>query len=396
MQRNTTQARAEDHAVAHLAAIVMHAHDAIISKTLDGTVVSWNPAAERMFGYSAAEIIGKSIVAIIPPERLHEEDEILGRLRRGEIIDHFETERVRKDGQRIPISLTISPIRRADGAIIGASKIARDISEKKRIEQERDLLLLREQEARAEAEAANRAKDDFLAVLSHELRTPLSTIVTGARVLRNITRHDETANRTREAIERQASHLSAMLEDLLDFKRIVSRTIVLDPRPCDLGEVVRECITALKETGRFKDHALAVDLKPVQVNADVVRLNQVLVNPDRQRFEVHPAWRFNPSLRQGGGHRRRVPSRGHGDRHQRRRALSDLRLIRARRHLDGACPQRARRGFGSGPPSRRASRWDGAGVERRPREGQHIHRATAPTRGISFIVSLRRVIRRDG
>jgi len=278
MQRNTTQARAEDHAVAHLAAIVMHAHDAIISKTLDGTVVSWNPTAERMFGYSAAEIIGKSIVTIIPPERLHEEDEILGRLRRGEIIDHFETERVRKDGQRIPISLTISPIRRADGAIIGASKIARDISEKKRIEQERDLLLLREQEARAEAEAANRAKDDFLAVLSHELRTPLSTIVTGARVLRNITRHDETANRTREAIERQASHLSAMLEDLLDFKRIVSRTIVLDPRPCDLGEVVRECITALKETGRFKDHALAVDLKPVQVNADVVRLNQVLVN----------------------------------------------------------------------------------------------------------------------
>jgi PAS domain S-box-containing protein len=278
MQRNTTQARAEDHAVAHLAAIVMHAHDAIISKTLDGTVVSWNPTAERMFGYSAAEIIGKSIVAIIPPERLHEEDEILGRLRRGEIIDHFETERVRKDGQRIPISLTISPIRRADGAIIGASKIARDISEKKRIEQERDLLLLREQEARAEAEAANRAKDDFLAVLSHELRTPLSTIVTGARVLRNITRHDETANRTREAIERQASHLSAMLEDILDFKRIVSRTIVLDPRPCDLGEVVRECITTLKETGRFKDHALAVDLKPLPVNADVVRLNQVLVN----------------------------------------------------------------------------------------------------------------------
>ena len=278
MQRNTTQAQAEDHAVAHLAAIVMHAHDAIISKTLDGTVVSWNPTAERMFGYSAAEIIGKSIVTIIPPERLHEEDEILGRLRRGEIIDHFETERVRKDGLRIPISLTISPIRRADGAIIGASKIARDISEKKRIEQERDLLFLREQEARAEAEAANRAKDDFLAVLSHELRTPLSTIVTGARVLRNITRHDETANRTREAIERQASHLSAMLDDLLDFKRIVSRTIVLDPRPCDLGEVVRECITTLKETGRFKDHALAVDLKPVQVNADVVRLNQVLVN----------------------------------------------------------------------------------------------------------------------
>ena len=278
MQRNTMQARAEDHAAAHLAALVMHASDAIISKTLDGIVVSWNPAAEHMFGYSAAEIIGQSIVTIIPPERRHEEDEILGRLRRGDVIDHFETERVRKDGQRIPISLTISPIRRADGAIIGASKIARDISEKKRIEQERDLLLLREQEARAEAEAANRAKDDFLAVLSHELRTPLATIVTGARVLRNITRHDETANRTREAIERQASHLSAMLDDLLDFKRIVSRTIVLDPRPCDLGEVVRECITALKETGRFKDHALAVDLKPVQVNADVVRLNQVLVN----------------------------------------------------------------------------------------------------------------------
>lgn len=117
-----------------LAAIVNSSDDAIISKNLDGVITSWNAGAERLFGYTAEEVVGQSIKLVIPPERHGEEDEILARLRRGERIDHFETVRVRKDGARLNISLTISPIRDSAGRIVGASKVARDITERKRAE----------------------------------------------------------------------------------------------------------------------------------------------------------------------------------------------------------------------------------------------------------------------
>ena len=124
-----------DFQIRHLAAIVQSSDDAIVSKDLNGIVQSWNAAAERMFGYSPAEAIGRSITLIIPPDRLAEEDEILSRIRRGDAVDHFETWRRRKDGILIPVSLTISPVRDDNGVIIGASKIARDISERRRAEQ---------------------------------------------------------------------------------------------------------------------------------------------------------------------------------------------------------------------------------------------------------------------
>jgi PAS domain S-box-containing protein len=115
---------------ARLGAIVDSSDDAIVSKTLDGVITSWNRAAERLFGYSAADAIGQHIFLIIPDDRRTEEDEVLARLRRGEKIDHFQTVRQTKDGRRIPISLTVSPIRDAAGRIIGASKVARDIRER--------------------------------------------------------------------------------------------------------------------------------------------------------------------------------------------------------------------------------------------------------------------------
>ncbi|HEU4590132.1 MAG TPA: PAS domain S-box protein, partial [Steroidobacteraceae bacterium] len=118
-----------------LAAIVASSDDAIISKTLDGVIVTWNEGATRIFGHTAEEAIGKPITIVIPADRLDEEPRILERLRRGERIDHFQTVRVRKDGSLVDISLTISPIRNAAGEIIGASKIARDISEQKRAEE---------------------------------------------------------------------------------------------------------------------------------------------------------------------------------------------------------------------------------------------------------------------
>src|SRR5262245_59408438 len=120
--------------VARLAAIVASSDDAIVSKTLDGIITSWNAGAERIFGYKAAEMIGKPITTIIPPELHDEERRILSELRLGRRIEHFETMRVAKDGRRINISLTVSPMHDRMGNIIGASKVARDVTERKRAE----------------------------------------------------------------------------------------------------------------------------------------------------------------------------------------------------------------------------------------------------------------------
>jgi len=187
-----------------LASIVESSDDAIVSKDLDGTITSWNRGAERLFGYKAEEIMGKSVTILIPPDRLDEEPQIIERVRRGERIDHFDTVRRRKDGSLIDISLTVSPINDADGRIIGASKIARDITERRRA-QEQQKLLLNEMKHRIKNSLATiqaiatqtlnqhpKERDAFIARLhalgnAHDLltsepweRAPLIAIVTGA------------------------------------------------------------------------------------------------------------------------------------------------------------------------------------------------------------------------
>ena len=124
-----------------LAAIVELSDDAIVSKDLNGIITSWNHGAERLFGYTAEEVIGKPITMLIPPDRMGEEPEIIGRVRRGERVDHYDTVRRRKDGSLIDISLTVSPLKDADGRIVGASKIARDITERKRAQEQQKLLV---------------------------------------------------------------------------------------------------------------------------------------------------------------------------------------------------------------------------------------------------------------
>ncbi|HSV10302.1 MAG TPA: PAS domain S-box protein, partial [Hanamia sp.] len=164
---------------ATLAAIVNSSDDAIISKTLDGIITSWNPAAAKMFGFTENEAIGKHISIIIPRDRLDEETMIIENLRAGKKIDHFETIRIAKDGTERNISLTISPVKNNDGRIIGASKIARDISMKIAAEKQRELYTQRLQEL-------SEYKDEFMAMASHELKTPVTVILANLQVLQQI------------------------------------------------------------------------------------------------------------------------------------------------------------------------------------------------------------------
>ncbi|HYZ84742.1 MAG TPA: PAS domain S-box protein [Bryobacteraceae bacterium] len=143
-------------ATLHLAAIVESSDDAIISKDLNGRIKSWNKGAERLFGYTASEVLGKPVSILAPSERVNEMPDILSKVRRGERVDHYETQRRTKDGKVLDVSLTVSPIRNSAGEIIGASKIARDISDQKRAEKERVMLLGREHEARRTAELLNK------------------------------------------------------------------------------------------------------------------------------------------------------------------------------------------------------------------------------------------------
>ena len=148
-----------DEIAQRLGAIVESSDDAIISKDLNGTITSWNSGAQRIFGYEAGEVIGKSVTILMPPERVNEEPGILARLRSGERIDHYETVRRHKDGTLLDVSLTVSPLRNAQGKIIGASKIARDVTERKKMEKQRELLM---------AELSHRVKNTLATVLSIE------------------------------------------------------------------------------------------------------------------------------------------------------------------------------------------------------------------------------------
>jgi PAS domain S-box-containing protein len=274
--RDVSDRRRADVARAHLAAIVESSDDAIVSKTLQSVILSWNKGAERLFGYTAGEAIGQPITILIPPDRLGEEEHILERIIRGERIQHFETVRVRKDGRHVDISLTISPIRNAEGAIVGASKVARDISQRRILEARNNELREREQLARQEAEAANRAKDEFLAMLGHELRNPLSPILTALQLMKL---RGGGLEREREVIERQVGHLTRLVDDLLDVSRITRGKVALKEEPVEIAEVVAKGIEIATPLLEQRTHVLAVDVpRKLWVRGDPDRLNQVLSN----------------------------------------------------------------------------------------------------------------------
>jgi PAS domain S-box-containing protein len=269
-----------ERAAREMAAIVESSDDAIISKDLDSTIRSWNRGAETLFGYTAAEAIGRSIRIIIPEARWSEEEEVLRRLRRGEKVDHFETVRRRKNGSELPVSLTISPIHSADGVVIGASKIARDISERKQVENERAQLLARERSARADIERASRLKDDFLAMLSHELRTPLNAVLGYTQLLSSGAVPPERAAHALQAIQRNAQAQARLVESLLDLSRVIAGKLELNLEELDLLSVLDAAVDVLRPEAEARDISfdVVVPNQRVALIGDGARLQQVFWN----------------------------------------------------------------------------------------------------------------------
>jgi PAS domain S-box-containing protein len=447
--RNVTPDERAERAVRRLAAIVESSDDAIVSKDLNGIVTSWNIAAERMFGYTAAEMIGQSIRLLIPADRQNEEDIVLSQVRRGARVDHFDTIRRRKDGSTIPISLTVSPIRDDDGRIVGASKIARDITERREAEQERARLLAEAErhavtterlnhvgaivaatldrhevvqavtdaatelttaafgaffynavDAKGEAytlctisgvprdafskfpmprntkvfdptfrgvrivrsdditrdpryghnppyygmpaghlpvrsylavpvrhrtgevigglffghpepgrfteqherlvagiaswaaiglenaqlyvgvQEASRLKDEFLATLSHELRTPLNAILGYARMVKSGIVSPERMMKAVDTIERNATSLTQIVEDVLDVSRIIAGKMRLNVQPVQLPRIIQGSVEAFAPAADAKGLRIETDLDPhpPSVSGDPERLQQVIWN----------------------------------------------------------------------------------------------------------------------
>jgi PAS domain S-box-containing protein len=316
---------------AWLAAIVDSSDDAIIGKTLDSVIRSWNRAAERMFGYTPREIIGRPVTTLMPPELQFQETEIVAKLSRGERVDHFETVRVRKDGSRIDVSLSVSPIREGSGDIVGAAKVARDITETKRrrdaertlLEQVQELNVELEQQmeesqalqhelelaneelqrslalartaqqaadaarrdaeaARRIAEEANSAKSTFLATMSHELRTPLNAIGGYVELLELGIRGPLTAPQLEDLtrIRRSGDTLRRLIDDVLRFARLEAGRLEYRYHDVALGEFLDtlESFIAPRLAQKGLAYKLDSDGCDVVVSMDRDKVEQILLN----------------------------------------------------------------------------------------------------------------------
>ena len=277
-------------AAALLAAIVDGSEDAIVSKDLEGIVRSWNKAAETMFQYTAGEMIGQSIRRIIPAERQAEEDEVLSKIRAGVPVSHFETVRQRKDGSPVEISLSVSPIKDHEGRVVGASKIARDISAHKQ--------LLRE------LGDASRIKDEFLATLSHELRTPLNAVLGYAQMLRTGNIAEDRRQQVVEIIERNAHLLSQLVSDVLDVSSVVTGKLRLRLGGIDLRDIVASSVEIVQPSADSKGLTISLDCPPAPliIRGDADRLHQVFWNLLTNAVKFTPrGGRIDVTVSQGAG-----------------------------------------------------------------------------------------------
>jgi PAS domain S-box-containing protein len=228
---------------AWLAAIVAHSEDAIIAKNLEGVVTGWNAAAERLFGYSSAEMLGRPLTVIFPASRLHEETMILERIARGERVDHYETERQHRNGRIFPVSVTVSPIRGADGNLVGASNITRDLTEREANER-------RVRELQSELVHVQRLSElgQFVSALVHEVNQPLTAITNYVNACRRLaaTGNLPAIVTALERLSDQTQRMRNVVQRIRDF--VKKRDIEL--RAEHLAEVVREAVELTRDSAR--------------------------------------------------------------------------------------------------------------------------------------------------
>lgn len=261
--RDVTERKRAEQATARLAAIVTSSTDAILSKNLDGTIMTWNNGAEWLFGYREEEIVGQPVARLLFPDRMKEEAQILDRIRSGECIEQCETVRRHKSGHAIDVLLTVSPIMDTSGAILGASSIAHDITEQKKTER-----ALRE---------ANKELEAFSYSVSHDLRAPLRSINGFAKILAEEFGPSlpPEAKRHLHIIQKGASRMGELIDDLLEFSRL-SRS-ALDRQVVDLERVIREVWGELRRQDQVQSAELAVGDLP-KCWADRRMIKQVWVN----------------------------------------------------------------------------------------------------------------------
>jgi len=265
---------------ARLASIVQASREAILGKTLDGIVTSWNHGAEVLFGYTADEMIGGPIEVLIPPQDRENEIRLRERVARGLGVEQYETVRVRKDGTAVAVSATLSPIEDADGRIVGIASICRDVTDRKRAEA---ALLEREEQlaaARDQALEASRLKSQFLANMSHEIRTPMNGVLGMAQLL--LTGHLEPEQRRRVLyLHESGQSLLTIINDILDVSKMEAGKLEVEVADFDLGAavdgVVSLCSSSASERGLTLTRSEAPGV-PRWVRGDSVRLRQVLLN----------------------------------------------------------------------------------------------------------------------
>ncbi len=268
--RDLSDLKQSEEKQAMLAAIIDSSDDAIVSKNLDGIITSWNNGAASMFGYKEEEAVGKHITLIIPPDLIEEEKAIIEKIRKGEKVDHFETIRVKKNGTRINVSLTVSPIKNKKDVVIGASKIARDITEKFEMERQQKLLTQKLKEL-------NIYKDDFMAMASHELKTPLTVIKANLQLLEYKMQNDKNIEFITKTL-RSVNKLSDLITGLLDVSKIQAGKLELTATAFDVLLLLNDVIENIQQATPSHKIILKEIKDKLVANADKERIEQVIIN----------------------------------------------------------------------------------------------------------------------
>ena len=303
-------------ALAKLAAIVECSEDAIASKDLNGIVTSWNASAERMFGYKAEEIIGKPITLIIPPELHPDEGMILGKIRRGERLEHFETVRVAKNGRRLNVSLTVSPVKDSSGKITGAAKIVRDITERKMAEQSLQ---------RAEKLAAT---GQLAASIAHEINNPMQALTNLMALIAYKTTLDPNTRELVALAETEVSRMSHIVRQMLSFYRESVK-----PVPVSITEVLEDVLELF--VMRMRSNEIKVERRyefSGQINGFSVELRQLFANlianaieaiGQKGQIRIHVSPWHNMTRREQAGIRVLIADNGSGIKPELRKRISE-------------------------------------------------------------------------